>query len=196
MFKWFREYISVLSREFFALYGSAMGILCVSLWLLFRHFNPLSGDGYSEWPILGLYFLAFFIFSRIVLLTSAYFVRKNRGQAKKQEINKKMEVSRKTISNRYRFGSIGFAILFLLVRVLREFGVISVYTNTTLSLLIVFGFMAWMTVTAFKKSPDTKLKSGSLAEKVRVSSKYILLASMIVFVVLQIWISIILRKFP
>jgi hypothetical protein len=196
MSKWFREYISVLSREFFALYGLAMGAVFASCWIFFRHLFPTLVDSYFGLPGLCLIFVGAFVLSRIVLIVCAYFVRRKGGLPEKAQVSKKVEAGQRSLANKYRWSIYGFILLLFSIQILSKCNYLPMHTTFILSSLAIFGFMAWTTVLSFQRRPELKLKSGSVAQKLSAASKYVLLVLLIIFIIEQIWIAVLLKRFP
>jgi hypothetical protein len=202
MLKWFRDYTSVLTKEFYVLYGSAFGLIIglsygLGSYFFRDYFHGLFDDPYRLilfWVALGV---SSFVLSRVILILSAFVVRKRGGLPVKKSSTKDHQGRGFTFLWKRRIGGLAFLFLILIGhRLTKDWQISPVYSGLFLQVLIT-SYLIWF---AFfrQNTPLTKLKRDSLAEKVRNGSRIfvkVMAVALVLELIFMAWISLSPRSF-
>jgi hypothetical protein len=186
MLKWYREYTSVLSREFYVLFGASIGVIFGIGFFFFRSYLAPLNQSFYGW--IGL-LIGAFILGRLIVIGAAFIARKNgKKRPKKVATRSKQEIS---ALRKYRFIVLIPIAVVLLLSASAKMGVLPLSYESMISRIVLIGFMVWLAFYSRKGLPPSNLKKGSLAEKVSNGSYRVLKIAVVVFVlesIISIWI--------
>jgi hypothetical protein len=195
MFKRYRDYISVLTREFYVYYGVCLGLLIGIGIPLTRPWRDDKGVSGELWFI-GAVFVAVFVVSRAVLLAAAYVVRRRLGPKAKPAISKKLQAQDKVTSRKYRLFAFGYLAFLILAKILRQHQWVSEEQYAWIITGLVCAFLIWIAVQSFRRRDEKNLEKGSAAAIISWGSRYVLVALVIIFIAEQLWAAYLLKRFP
>jgi hypothetical protein len=200
--KWFRDYTSVLTKEFYVLYGSVLGLtigVCSGLGFYFfkGYFHGILDDPYRLIIFWGALGVSSAVLGRVILMLSAYVVRKRSGLPVKKSSAKGAQGTGTVFQWKSRIVAWVFLVLILLADSLAKSWHVSPLYRALFLQVGITGYSIWYAF--FRQNmPLTKLKRGSLAEKMKNGSRTFAKVMAIVLVlelIFMAWISLYPQSF-